>query len=84
MHYILLIAVIGLLIYILFRMLKSRRDISGSNFTPIHDMDNGLVGKSSRDPKELKLEVKLHMKIERRNKSGYYEKYRRIQCSDFI
>ncbi|WP_264740484.1 hypothetical protein [Cytobacillus firmus] len=53
MRYILLIAVIGLLIYILFRMFKSRRDISGSNFTPIDDMDNGLIGKSSKEPQRI-------------------------------
>ncbi|MBN8203626.1 hypothetical protein [Bacillus sp. NTK034] len=50
MRYILLTAVIGLLIYILFRMFKSRRDISGSNYTPIDDLDYGLVGKSSKEP----------------------------------
>lgn len=53
MRYILLIAVIGLLIYILFRMFKSRRDISGSNFTPIDDLDNGLIRKSIKEPHKI-------------------------------
>jgi hypothetical protein len=78
-RYILLIAVIGLLIYILFRMFKSRRDVSGNNFTPIDDLDNGLIRKSSKEPHKIEARVKLHLKIERRIKSGYYEIYRRIQ-----
>ena len=64
MCYILLTAVIGLLIYILFRMFKSRRDISGSNYTPIDDLDYGLVGKSSKEP--YKIEARSETSFEDR------------------
>lgn len=67
MRYILLIAVIGLLIYILFRMFKSRRDISGNNFTPIDDLDNGLIRKSSKEPH--KIEVRSETSFEDRKEN---------------
>ncbi|KON85482.1 hypothetical protein AF332_00415 [Sporosarcina globispora] len=36
-----------------FRMFKSRRDITSNNFTPIDDLDNGLVRKISMEPHKI-------------------------------
>jgi hypothetical protein len=62
--YIFLIAVIGFLIFILFCMFKYRRGVSSSDFTPIDDLENGLIRKDSREPHQ----------IEARNKGSYEER----------
>lgn len=62
--YLLLIAVIGFMIYILFRLFKSGRGISSSDFTPIDDLDNGLIRKGSR----------ASHKIEARNEDSYEDR----------
>ncbi len=53
MLYILLIAVIGFMIYIHFRIFKSGRGVSSSSFTPIDDLDYGLIRKDSREPHKI-------------------------------
>ncbi|MEK5062406.1 hypothetical protein [Cytobacillus sp. FSL R5-0596] len=52
------------MIYILFRLFKSGRGISSSDFTPIDDLDNGLIRKGSR----------ASHKIEARNEDSYEDR----------
>ncbi|WP_095245774.1 hypothetical protein [Bacillus sp. 7894-2] len=68
-RYILLIAVIGLLVFILFRMFKFRRGISNSNFTPIDDMDNGLAKGSGKKPHKIELRSEISYEVTPDNKS---------------
>jgi len=48
-------------------MFKSRRDISGNNFTPIDDLDNGLIRESSKEPH--KIEVRSETSFEDRKEN---------------
>ncbi|MGM0878335.1 MAG: hypothetical protein ACQEWV_27435 [Bacillota bacterium] len=63
MQYFVLALIIGVIIFSLFRMFKKNKSTPSNQYTPIDDINNGLVRNNSSDPQ----------KIESRNEMPYEE-----------
>ncbi|CAH0316993.1 DUF3951 domain-containing protein [Peribacillus sp. Bi134] len=50
MQYFVLALIIGVIIFILFRMFKKNKTIPSNQYTPIDDINNGLVRNYSSEP----------------------------------
>ncbi|WP_336867317.1 hypothetical protein [Peribacillus frigoritolerans] len=53
MQYFVLALIIGVIIFTLFRMFKKNKKIPSNQYTPIDDINNGLVRKYSSEPQEI-------------------------------
>ncbi|MED3785673.1 hypothetical protein P4576_00210 [Peribacillus frigoritolerans] len=53
MQYFVLALIIGVIIFTLFRMFKKNKTIPSNQYTPIDDINNGLVRSYSSEPQEI-------------------------------
>ncbi|MGG4201758.1 hypothetical protein [Peribacillus frigoritolerans] len=59
MQYFVLALIIGVIIFSLFRMFKKKKTIPSNQYTPIDDINNGLVRNYSSEPQEIKRVIEI-------------------------
>ncbi|MED3836475.1 FeoB-associated Cys-rich membrane protein [Peribacillus frigoritolerans] len=59
MQYFVLALIIGVIIFSLFRMFKKKKTIPSNQYTPIDDINNGLVRNYSSEPQEIELRKEI-------------------------
>ncbi|MFJ7512820.1 hypothetical protein ACIQW7_25785 [Peribacillus simplex] len=62
MQYFVLALIIGVIIFTLFRMFKKNKTIPSNQYTPIDDINIGLVRNYSSEPQEIESEKNYLMK----------------------